>query len=183
MSRIKMTVGAIAIDKNGDPIVLLNDEEQQRALPIWVGLLEARAISLTSQNVKTKRPLTHQLIINTIQRLGYSVKEILIDATAESDGYTASIVLSSSNNNSGGDGTVSIEARPSDAIALAIMSDLPVLVDGEVVAQSSLPIRRHESDDRKAFKNFVDNLKASDFKSTEPIELPNDNVADWPEAS
>jgi uncharacterized protein len=183
MSRIEMTVGAIAIDRNGDPIVLLNDLDQKRALPIWIGLLEARAISLTTQNVKTKRPLTHQLILNTIHKLGYIIKEILLDVAAEADGYAATIILSQPNPNGGDEEIVSIESRPSDAIAVAIMSGLPVLVEQEIVAQSSLSIHRDENDDRKAFKNFVDNLKASDFKSTEPVELPSDNVADWPEAS
>jgi uncharacterized protein len=208
MKRIEMTVGAIAIDRNGEPIVLLNDLEEKRTLPIWVGLLEARAISLTTQKIKTKRPLTHQLMLNTIHRLGFSIKEILIDV-ARSDNYVASIVLSPSDENSGREET-SIDARPSDAIAIAIMSGLPVLVDREIVAQSSLAIHRDvsderaehdvsdehgdhdenekrlerdEHDDRQAFKIFVDKLKASDFKSTEPIELPNDNIVDWPEAS
>ncbi len=189
-----MTVEAIAIDKNGEPIVLLNDREQERALPIWVGLLEARAISLTSQRVKTKRPLTHQLLLNTIRRLGYSVKEILLDP-AEGDDYAASIVLapmadyiedSTAQGNDAG-AFRSIEARPSDAIAIAIMSGVPVLVDAEIVAQSSLAVHKEERAERLAFKEFVQNVKASDFKSSnfklsDPIELPGDNNLDLPEA-
>lgn len=161
-----MRVGAIMYDrKNGEPIVILNDLEKRRALPIWVGVPEARAINMAAKGMQTIRPLTHELLNTTIERLGFLVKEVVIDQIQEGS-FAASILLVNDHLHE----TI-LEARPSDAIALAMVADAPLYVSLDVLVQSSVPIEDDETED---FKEFVSSVKASDFNLLEPVQLPDD---------
>ena len=166
-----MTVGAIAIGQNGEPIILLNDLEKKQVLPIWIGLLEARAISLAAHKVRSKRPLTHELLLSTIEQLGCNIKEVSIDSI-ENEAYVASIILGRAED---GAEKIKISARPSDAIAVAILAGSPIFVDGEILAQSSVAMDGQPDKEQKEFKEFIANLKASDFKSSENVELPDED--------
>lgn len=166
MDKIEMRVGAIMFDKrNGDPIVILNDLDRKRALPIWVGVAEARAINLAAKNIKTVRPLTHELLLSTIEQLGSTVKEITIDEM-EGDAFIASIVLEDDTR-----GRTKLDARPSDAIALSMIAGAPVYVSSELVMEASVAIEE-EGDpiDEEQFKEFVKTVKASDFRLPEGLK-------------
>lgn len=165
---IEMTVAGIAVDgRNGHPIVVLNDRLKKRALPIWIGPFEANAITRALDNYKPERPMTHDLLLNTIQEIGYTVKHIEINELASST-YFATIVLKTSagSDEAESESLKTIDARPSDAIALALRAKAPIFVAPQVVAEGTVSAD-FEKDEEEAeeFKKFIDNLKASDFSA------------------
>lgn len=162
---IEMFVAGIALDaRNGHPIVVLNDSTKRRALPIWIGMAEANAITRALDSVKPERPMTHDLLLNLITALGYKVEKVEINELA-SNTYFATIVLVSSDPARKFEPTKPIDARPSDAIALALRAKSPIFVSNQVVADGTIPADM-EKDEQEAeeFKKFIDGLKASDFK-------------------
>jgi bifunctional DNase/RNase len=162
---IEMYVAGIALDaRNGHPIVILNDSTKRRALPIWIGAPEATAISRALDNHKPERPLTHDLLLNLVTNLGYKVKQIEINEL-EANTYYATIILLIDDPEHKLDTTRSIDARPSDAIALALRAKAPILVSAQVIADGTIPADyEKDEEEAEAFKTFIDNLKASDFK-------------------
>src|ERR1700722_16773511 len=91
---IEMFVAGIALDaRNGHPIVVLNDSTKRRALPIWIGMPEASAISRALDNVKPERPLTHDLLLNVISNLGFKVKQVEINELAANTYYATILLL------------------------------------------------------------------------------------------
>jgi len=163
---IEMFVAGIALDaRNGHPIVVLNDSTKRRALPIWIGMAEANAISRALDNFKPERPMTHDLMLSIVTTLGYKVKQVEINELA-SNTYFATIILVVDDPAHKLDVTKSIDARPSDAIALALRAKAPVFVSAQVVADGTIPAD-FEKDEAEAqeFKKFIEGLKASDFGS------------------
>lgn len=163
---IEMMVAGIAQDaRTGDPIVVLNDSTKRRALPIWIGVPEARAIRSALDNFKPERPMTHDLLLNSITTLGYKVKQIEINELAKNT-YFATILLLIDDPEHRLDTTKSIDARPSDAIALALRANAPIFVSPQVIADGTIPAD-FEKDEEEAeeFKKFINGLKASDFKA------------------
>jgi uncharacterized protein len=163
---IEMYVAGIALDaKSGHPIVVLNDPDKRRALPIWIGMFEANAITRAMDNYKPERPMTHDLLLSSIEQLGYKVKQIEINELS-SNTYFATIVLESVDPAKKAEEVKPIDARPSDAIALALRAKAPIFVSAQVVAEGTIPAD-FEKDEEEAeeFKKFIDGLKASDFKS------------------
>lgn len=164
---IEMFVAGIALDaRSGQPIVVLNDPTKRRALPIWIGMAEASAISRALDNHKPERPMTHDLLLNVIQSLGYKVKQVEINELS-SNTYFATIQLQINDPTNQLETLKPIDSRPSDAIALALRAKAPIFVSAQVVADGTIPAD-FEKDEAEAeeFKKFVDNLKASDFKSS-----------------
>ncbi len=162
---IEMYVAGIALDaRNGHPIVVLNDPTKRRALPIWIGMAEANAISRALDDQKPERPMTHDLLLNAIQMLGYTIKQIEINELA-SNTYFAAIVLNSKDKQA----AKTLDARPSDAIALALRAKCPIFVSEQVIADGTIPAD-YEKDEEEAeeFKKFIDGIKASDFKPSSP---------------
>lgn len=171
MDNMEMRVSAIGVDqKSGDPVVVLNDTENTKYLPIWIGLPEARAITMAANKIVSTRPLTHDLLFSTISELGYTVKQILID-NIQSQTFMATIFLSA-RPGLGIRENIEIDARPSDAIALALTAGAPVLVSSSVVEQAGFPVEKEQS--KEDFSSFVQTVKASDFKLSEKVELPPD---------
>jgi bifunctional DNase/RNase len=161
---IEMFVAGIALDaRNGHPIVVLNDGTKRRALPIWIGGPEATAISRALDNYKPERPMTHDLLLNVITQLGYKVKHVEINELAANT-YFATIQLKIDDPANKLDTTKAIDARPSDAIALALRARCSIFVSAQVVADGTIPAD-FEKDEAEAleFKKFIDGLKASDF--------------------
>jgi uncharacterized protein len=162
---IEMFVACIALDaRNGHPIVVLNDGTKRRALPIWIGMPEATAISKALDNFKPERPMTHDLLLNVITELGYKVKQVEINELA-SNTYFATIQLKIDDPTHKLDTTKPIDARPSDAIALALRAKCPIFVSAQVVADGTIPADFEKDElEAKEFKKFIEGLKASDFK-------------------
>jgi len=163
---IELYVMGIALDtRTGTPIVVLNDQENRRALPIWIGTAEASAIIRQLEDIKSARPMTHDLLSNIIEATGQSITKIEINDIS-SDTYYASIYLTATDGK-----TQIIDSRPSDAIALALKSKVPIFATANVMAEGTISTDQ-ERDEAEAleFKNFLNNLKASDFKFEGDIE-------------
>jgi len=157
---IEMQVMGIALDtRTGSPIVVLNDKENRRALPIWIGSAEASAIIRKMENIAVTRPMTHDLICNMLDKLGYRVEKIEIyDVSVET--YYANIHLADKEDN-----TVEIDARPSDAIAIAIRTNSSIVVTSNVIAEGtvSTDIGRDE-EEAEEFRQFIQDIKPADFQ-------------------
>lgn len=110
------------------PIVVLKGIDSEAILPIWIGAYEANAIALEIEKVVPQRPMTHDFIRNLIVQLGYRAEKIIVSDLRENTFY-ASIELISED----GASRVVMDARPSDAIALALRVDCPIFVEQDVL--------------------------------------------------
>lgn len=123
---IEVKIGALIMDPNSNtPIVVLKGVETEKILPIWVGAFEANAIALEIEKIVPQRPMTHDLLRNFILELGYEVSKIIISDLKENTFY-AQIEIEK------GEEKAVFDARPSDAIALALRSDCPIFVKEDV---------------------------------------------------
>lgn len=156
---IEMTVAGIAIDATNHrtPIVLLKDGFGRRALPIWIGDHEARAILMALQQQRAPRPMTHDLIVNILEALDIKLERIVIHSLQDNTYYAVLTIRQ-------GDVCKEIDARPSDAIALALRCDCPIWVMEAVVADASIPVDRDaDEEERQAFRRFLDSIRPQDF--------------------
>lgn len=125
---IEVKIGALIMDPNSNtPIVVLKSNDSETVLPIWVGAFEANAIALEIEKIVPQRPMTHDLIRNLIIESNLQVSRIIINDLRENTFY-ALIEL----NNKSGD-IITLDARPSDAIALALRLDCPIFVEKKVL--------------------------------------------------
>jgi bifunctional DNase/RNase len=125
--QIEMSIKGLMVDPvTNTPIVILRDKEGQKVLPIWVGIFEANAIALQIENIATPRPMTHDLLRNVIHDLKAEVQKIVVCDLQENTFY-ALIYLELNGS------TVAIDARPSDAIALALRTRAPIFVEDTVI--------------------------------------------------
>lgn len=133
---IEVKIRALMMDPNsGTPIVILKDVQSDTMLPIWVGAYEANAIALEIEKIAPPRPMTHDLLRNLIVELGIEVERVVVTSLRENT-FFAVIEMRTS------DGSpMVLDARPSDAIALALRADCPIFVDMEVIkaSQSTRP--------------------------------------------
>jgi bifunctional DNase/RNase len=124
---IEMTIKGLMVDPiTNMPIVILKDMGGERVLPIWVGIFEANAIALQIENVQTPRPMTHDLLRNVITNLDGSVERIVVSDLKDNTFYAVIYMTVRGE-------AVAIDARPSDAIALALRTRSPILVDEAVI--------------------------------------------------
>ena len=129
---IPVQVKEIAFDLSLSPVILLVDENKDRALPIWIGPLEAQSIAMALQGVLTPRPMTHDLTKTIIESLGASIQKVLINDFHDGT-YYAELHLQTIS------GELILDARPSDAIALALITGAQVYIS-EKVAEYTLSI-------------------------------------------
>ncbi|WP_243439972.1 bifunctional nuclease family protein [Fundidesulfovibrio soli] len=124
---IEMKVSGLALDEETQaPVLVLKSIDEKTTLPIWIGAMEAMAISLTLNDVKLPRPMTHDLLLSSIEALGGKV--LRISVTGLTDGTFFAIISVDQ-----GGKEVEIDARPSDAVALALRAKAPILVAPAVV--------------------------------------------------
>ena len=157
---IEMKVMGIALDtRTGSPIVVLHDKENRKDLPIWIGSAEASAIIRKIENLTVSRPMTHDLIVNLIEKTGYELEKIEIN-DVEKETYYATLFLKDNDGN-----VLQIDSRPSDAIAIAIRIDAPIFVTANVISNGSVSTDSAKDEaEAQEFKNFVQSLKPSDFE-------------------
>ena len=130
---VEMELNKIVIDeKRHDQLIVLKEKGGNRILPIVIGLNEASAIKLKISGFQPPRPLTHDLLHSTIENLEASIDKVIIDKLEENT-FHAKIIIKT---NSGE--TKTIDARPSDSIALAVRAHAPIFVEDEVVKQSDV---------------------------------------------
>ena len=152
-----MTIKGLMVDPiTNMPIILLRDEAGQRVLPIWVGIFEANAIALQIENVATPRPMTHDLLRNVIRDLNASVERIVVCDLKENTFY-AMIYLTVAGE------TVAIDARPSDAIALALRTRAPIFVEEAVVENAKTIDFGSERADSERLQKWLESLDADDL--------------------
>ena len=157
---IEMKVMGIALDtRTGSPIVVLHDKENRKALPIWIGSAEASAIIRKIENLTVSRPMTHDLIVNMIEKTGYELEKIEIN-DVEKETYYATLFLRDKEGN-----ITEIDSRPSDAIAVAIRVDAPIFVTANVISNGSVSTdSAKDEEEAQEFKKFVQSIKPSDFE-------------------
>ena len=155
--------------RDRQPILVLSDAAGRRALPIWIGDAEAKSISIALAKVDIGRPMTHDLFLNMIQELDYRVQGIEIIRESNNIFFATIKLVQSDEKNK--EVVREIDARPSDAIAIAIRANAPLHVAQDVFETRSVPLEREgeESDaldipDDREFKKFLNEVKASDFK-------------------
>lgn len=167
-SLVEMKVMGIALDtRTGTPIVVLNDLDNRRALPIWIGTAEASAIIRQLEDIKSTRPMTHDLLVTLIDMTGYKLERVEIH-DLNSDTYYASLVLAGKK--AGVEGKT-LDSRPSDAIAVALRCEAPIYATPNVVSEGTISTdQERDEQETEAFRDFVSNLKASDFKFDKDIE-------------
>lgn len=158
---IEMQVMGIALDtRTGSPIVVLNDKENRRALPIWIGSAEASAIIRKIENIPNIRPLTHDLFIDIAQQSGFNITKVEINDVDEQT-YFATVYMY----NKILDKELRIDSRPSDAIAIALRADAGIFVTDNVLATGliSTDVEKDEAEAQE-FRNFIKDIKPSDFE-------------------
>ena len=155
---VEMKVRGLALDPVSNmPIIILRDEEEKRSLPIWVGLFEANAIALELEKISTPRPMTHDLIKNILESVEAKVEKIVVNDLRDNT-FFAVIHLRL------GEEEITVDSRPSDAIALALRVGAPILVDEDVVRRAkNVEVVPKESDDQEKLKEWLENLKPEDF--------------------
>jgi bifunctional DNase/RNase len=155
--QIEMTIKGLMVDPiTNMPIVILRDKDGQKVLPIWVGTFEANAIALQIENISTPRPMTHDLLRNVIHDLKASVEKVVV-CDLQDNTFYALIYLAA-----GGD-TVAIDARPSDAIALALRSRSEIFVE-EGVLEKSKTLRAEGSEpDPERLKKWLEEVNPEDL--------------------
>lgn len=124
---ISVMVKEIALDQSMNPVVLLIDAQKSRVLPIWVGPFEARAIALGLEEAPVPRPMTHDLMKNVFEELGAKVRRVVVSDIRDGT-YYAEIYVESA------DREIVLDARPSDAIALALRSRAELYITEEVAS-------------------------------------------------
>ena len=155
--QIEMTIKGLMVDPiTNMPIVILRDKEGQKVLPIWVGIFEANAIALQIENIATPRPMTHDLLRNIIGDLKASVTKIVVSDLQENTFY-ALIYLALN-----GD-TVAIDARPSDAIALALRTRAPIFVEESVIDNAKTFDPVPEKADADRLHKWLESLDPEDL--------------------
>lgn len=154
--QIEMTIKGLMVDPvTNMPIIILRDKDGQRVLPIWVGVFEANAIALQIENVSTPRPMTHDLLKNVIQDLEAAVTKIVVSDLKDNTFY-AVIYLQRNGE------TVAVDARPSDAIALALRTHVPIFVE-EMVIDNAKTIETPEKADSERLQKWLESLDPDDM--------------------
>ncbi len=154
---IEMQLGGLGFDpKNMSPIVLLRDTEERNFLPIWIGMFEAAAIAMELQGFKPPRPMTHDLLAQVILDLGGKITKVLISEVSENTFFS---VIDVNHQNK----TIHMDARPSDAIALAVRTQAPIFVSESVMQKARMVNSEKDEEDSRKFKNFIDTINPDDF--------------------
>jgi bifunctional DNase/RNase len=154
---IEMSIKGLMVDPMaGTPIVILKDKQGERVLPIWVGVPEANAIALQIENVSTPRPMTHDLLRNIITDLEGRVDRVVVSDLRDNT-YFAIIHLTVRGER------VAVDARPSDAIALALRTRSPILVEESVIENARTADFTAEPSDNERLQKL--------FESLDPEEL------------
>ncbi len=155
---IEMQIGGLGFDpRNLSPLVLLRDQEEMNFLPIWIGVFEAAAIAMELQGVQPPRPMTHDLLKNSIENLGGKLRRVLINDIKDGTFY-ALIEIEAKDGK-----VINLDARPSDAIALAVRGRAPIFVSEVVMMQAKLVNSEKDAEETKKFKDFIENLRPEDF--------------------
>lgn len=154
---IEMTIKGLMVDPvTNMPIIILRDREGQKVLPIWVGVFEANAIALQIENIHAPRPMTHDLLKNVIQDLHAAVDRIVV-CDLKDNTFFALIHLQTAA------GPVAIDARPSDAIALALRTRAPIMVEETVIDNAKHVDFGNDRQDSERLQQWLESLDTDEL--------------------
>jgi len=160
---LKVSIAGMTMDPaSNTPIIILKSETGDRALPIWIGLLEATSIASALQSIKFDRPMTHDLFKNFMDHVSISVSKIEVCDIKDNTFYARIHFVSKDKN-------FSMDARPSDAIAVALRFDAPIYVDDKVMEQSKIVTGETDgeaidkSQEGKKWAEYLEKLSPKDF--------------------
>ena len=155
--QIEMTIKGLVIDPiTNMPIVILRDQAGQKVLPIWVGIFEANAIALQIENISTPRPMTHDLLRNVINDLNADVDKIVV-CDLQDNTFYAMIHLRVNGE------VVAVDARPSDAIALALRVRAPIFVEDTVIDNAKAIDFTPGKDNSERLAKWLESLDPDDL--------------------
>ena len=157
---IPMEVIGVRVEMpSNQPIVLLKEIDGSRFLPIWVGAVEATAIAFAQQGVEPPRPLTHDLMNNLVELLDATLTAVHLTEIKDGIFYATMLLRDSSG------GQLTISARPSDAIALAVRSHSNILATQELLDEIGIEIPQGEGENQEVekFREFLDQINPEDF--------------------
>jgi bifunctional DNase/RNase len=154
---IEMKIRGLMMDPvTNMPIVILKDVNSNSLLPIWVGIYEANAIALEIEKVSTPRPMTHDLIKSLLLGLGTGMRKVVVSELKD-DTFYAIIWLERNGE------LISVDSRPSDALALALRLDCPIYVEEEVLKNSKLSGAVSEKVNSEELRKWLENLNDEDL--------------------
>lgn len=169
---VEMNIESIRVSiMNYQRVVILKEKAAERYLPIWIGAAEADAIAVRLQEVAVARPLTHDLLRSAIESLGGQVTSVVVNDLAN-DTFFAHIIVDVNGRQ------LEIDSRPSDAIALAVRSRVPIFAEESVldragvlldqeeaapVSEERAPVSSEEVERMSAFRDFIESLDLDDF--------------------
>lgn len=156
-----MVISGLTVDPvTNSPIVILKEIDGEETLPIWIGLLEATAIASELEGIKFSRPMTHDLFRNLMEMVGVKINKIEV-CDLKDNTYFAMIHFSH------GDQEMTIDARPSDALAVSLRANAPIFVSDEVIRKSSQIDLKAEAQDKsekgKKWQEILEGLNPEDF--------------------
>ena len=157
----KVNIAGLAMDPaSNTPIVILKTEGEEQTIPIWIGLLEATSIASAMKNINYDRPMTHDLFKNFMGLLDIEISKVEI-CDIRANTYYAEILFQSK------EGTFTMDARPSDAIAMALRFNAPLYVDDKVIEKSQTEEEKVEvldnSEEGKKWAEYLENLSPDEF--------------------
>jgi uncharacterized protein len=154
---VEMRIRGLMMDPvTNMPIVVLKENGGEAVLPIWVGLYEANAIALEIEKVATPRPMTHDLIKNVLMGLDTVVHKVVVSELKD-DTFYAVIWIEQAGR------VVSVDSRPSDALALALRMDCPIFVDEEVLASSKVTSAISDKSTAEEMRKWLEGLGDDDL--------------------
>ena len=157
----EVNIASMAIDPTSNtPIIILKSVKGDQAVPIWIGLLEATSIASALRDIKFDRPMTHDLFKNFIDNLEMAVSKVEVCDLKDNTFYARIYFVSK-------DKSFDMDARPSDAIAIALRFGAPIYVDDKIFDQSQMVEGDYEvlnkSEDGKKWADYLENLSPEDF--------------------
>lgn len=157
---IQMELSGLGFDpRNMSPIILLKDNEERNFLPIWIGMFEAGAIAMELQEFKSPRPMTHDLIVDVVQKLQGKIEKVIISDVREDTFYAVLEIRPKD-----GKETIKIDCRPSDAIAIAVRVNAPIFVAENVMLNAKMVNSEKDKEETAKFQEFINNVKPEDFE-------------------
>jgi len=154
---VEMKIRGLMMDPfTNTPVVLLKELNNETVLPIWVGVYEANAIAMEIEKVATPRPLTHDLIKNVLKGLDATVHKVVVTELKD-DMFFAVIWLERDGH------IVSVDSRPSDALALALRVDCPIFVEEQVIKTSKQATNLTDRGNSEEYRKFLEDLTDDDL--------------------
>src|SRR3954452_16514994 len=154
---VEMKIRGLLMDPvTNTPIVILRDSDSETVLPIWVGVYEANAIALEIEKVSTPRPMTHDLIKTLLLGLNTGVRKVVVNELRD-DTFYALIWLEREGE------LISVDSRPSDALALALRLDCPIFVEDAVLKSSKLAASVSDKVNNEDLRRWLENLNDEDL--------------------